>query len=322
MRKSKSVERLVVVLFIVLLICSSFPLVTWAKVNELEVIFINVTNDTCDQGDATLLNCNGKYVLIDGGKSGAYTDKLKKYLTQYCKKTNGKIVLEAIIASHNHSDHIGGLTKLLNDTNTFTVKRVIKSSFDPVTSFNTACNKANAVTTLKANSAKYSFTLNGTNITVYPPIADPTVANNRSMITTTKGTRKYLFTGDLYFSGIKAAKKQYPEVFNIKGGYDGCKFAHHGHRSGGNGDISPTVKEEVKWYKDNVNAGAYYLSASKRFVNKDVDIAKLKGNELSIRKNFDYIKANLAKQTIASYQGDMLVGANGDFRWYDYGNHM
>ena len=99
----------------------------------LSVDYIDVVNSNAESGDASLISYNNKYVLIDGGKSSAYIDKLKKFLVSVCNPTNGKIVLEAVIVSHNHSDHYGGIVKLLKDTNTFKVKKVIKSNVAPVT---------------------------------------------------------------------------------------------------------------------------------------------------------------------------------------------
>lgn len=310
-RKLKKSSKVVSLVIILLLVFNVFPVQVFAAKNQIEICFIDVTNSTQSSGDASLINCNTKYVLIDGGKSGAYADKLYNYLNKYCKRVNGKIVIEAIIASHNHSDHVGGLTKLLNDTKNFLVKKVIKSSFDPSSGFNAACKNAASVVTLNANSAKYAFTINGTKITVYPPIADPSVENNRSMLTTVKGLMTALFTGDMYYTGIKKAKIKYPEVFNIKGGYDLCKFAHHGHRGGGSGNLNPDVVSEVAWYKANVYSFLYYLTTGKSFVYKDKDINTLSGNELSVRKNFDYIKKNIAESDCyASYQGNLEVEAN------------
>lgn len=60
------------------------------------------------QGDASLIESGGEYVLIDGG-TGLAEDALVSYLK------NLKVErLRAVIATHPHEDHIGGLDKVLS----------------------------------------------------------------------------------------------------------------------------------------------------------------------------------------------------------------
>ncbi len=291
----------------------------------LSVDYIDVVNSNAESGDASLISYNNKYVLIDGGKSSAYIDKLKKFLVSVCNPTNGKIVLEAVIVSHNHSDHYGGIVKLLKDTNTFKVKKVIKSNVAPVTALNNACENAESVKNITINSGKYQMKFGNASITVYPPTKKFSTGNasadvnNSSMIVIARGPNgnadKHLFLGDLYYSGIQIAKSKYPEIFaNVSSSpYRSCKFAHHGHRGGGGGNLSSEVVSEVEWYKKNVNASAYYLSTSRRFVHMNVKKDTLTGNDLSVRKNFEYIKKNICKDrnsTMASYEGNMGVFGN------------
>lgn len=293
-----------------------------ASQEYLSVSYIDVVNSNAESGDASLISYKNKYVLIDGGRSSAYVDKLKHFLVRACKPTNGKIVLEAVIVSHNHSDHYGGIVKLLKDTNTFKVKKVIKSNVAPVTALNNACENAGIVKNIAINSGKYQMKLDDASITVYPPTKKFSTGNassdvnNSSMIVIARGPKgnadKHLFLGDLYYSGIQIAKSKYPEIFsNVSSSpYRSCKFAHHGHRGGGGGNLSSEVVSEVEWYKKNVNASAYYLSTSRRFVHMNVKKDTLTGNDLSVRKNFEYIKKNIYKDranTMASYEGNMSV---------------
>ena len=61
------------------------------------------------QGDSILIQAAGKTVLIDGGErdqGSVVLDDLKKY---------GVTTIDYMIASHPHSDHIGGLVDVLED---------------------------------------------------------------------------------------------------------------------------------------------------------------------------------------------------------------
>lgn len=64
--------------------------------------------------DAILLESNGKYALIDTGFSSTRSS-LYNYLMQFA--TNGTLKLEFVLITHNHTDHIGALTYLLQKDN-------------------------------------------------------------------------------------------------------------------------------------------------------------------------------------------------------------
>ena len=66
---------------------------------QLEIRFLDV-----GQGDATLIREGGKTVLIDAGGSAAIASYLR---------TLSVDTIDLVVASHNHSDHIGGMTTVL-----------------------------------------------------------------------------------------------------------------------------------------------------------------------------------------------------------------
>ncbi len=72
------------------------------------------------QGDCTLIHSNGKYVLVDSGCNFddgiAVVKKLKSYNVRQ---------IDYIIVSHDHSDHAGGIYKILSD---FSVGAVVCSN--------------------------------------------------------------------------------------------------------------------------------------------------------------------------------------------------
>jgi competence protein ComEC len=63
---------------------------------QLEIRFLDV-----GQGDATLIREGGKTVLIDAGGSASIATYLRSF---------GIDTIDLLVASHNHSDHIGGMT--------------------------------------------------------------------------------------------------------------------------------------------------------------------------------------------------------------------
>ena len=74
---------------------------------SLIVHFIDV-----GQGDSTLLESRGEFVLIDAGEK-EYGVDVARYI-----KDRGAKHLKYVIATHPHSDHVGGLTKVLNSIDT------------------------------------------------------------------------------------------------------------------------------------------------------------------------------------------------------------
>lgn len=69
----------------------------------LSVHFIDV-----GQGDSILLESNGEFVLIDAGETDYGAT-----VVNYIKSQNAE-TLKYVIATHPHSDHCGGLTKVIN----------------------------------------------------------------------------------------------------------------------------------------------------------------------------------------------------------------
>lgn len=71
--------------------------------STFEIHYIDV-----GQGDSALVLCDGKSMLIDGGEASE-SSKIYSYL-----KSNGVSQLDYMVATHAHSDHIGGLSGALN----------------------------------------------------------------------------------------------------------------------------------------------------------------------------------------------------------------
>jgi competence protein ComEC len=158
---------------------------------SIQVSFIDV-----GQGDSALLqNSEGYNILIDGGKVSAGPTVLA-YL-----RNNGIYVLDAIIASHADSDHIGGLISVLNATD-ITINSVLYNGYPGESQ--TWDNFVTAVTNegLSLTAAQFPGELHWGITTAYilNPIAgmaDPETNAASLVLLFDHYDVEYLFTGDI-----------------------------------------------------------------------------------------------------------------------------
>lgn len=92
--------------------CAAFavwlPLLGGPKPATLDALFLDV-----GQGDAVLLSLpNGRTVLVDAGPRDPYTDAGERVLLPHLDRF-GIDRLDAVVISHAHSDHLGGLPALV-----------------------------------------------------------------------------------------------------------------------------------------------------------------------------------------------------------------
>ena len=86
-----------------------------AENGEFSVHFLELGNKY--SGDCTLIKSGDTEVLIDAGSRKGSAETLKTYIDEYC--TDG--VLEYVIATHAHEDHVGGLSGALTAATAGTV---------------------------------------------------------------------------------------------------------------------------------------------------------------------------------------------------------
>ena len=169
------------------------------------------------QGDATLIQCDGHYMLIDGGPSDAssilYTILKQKNITS----------LDVVIATHPDADHIGGISGALNYAST-------GICYSPVMDHDTRQFKS-LLRYLKRHGiaitvpqAGQSFELGTAKVDIIGPVTTPDDSNNSSIVAKiTYGDTVFLFTGDAEEDEEKAISRA---------GYgvdcDVLKVAHHG----------------------------------------------------------------------------------------------
>ncbi len=184
------------------------------EVSYFEVHFIDV-----GQADCSLVLCDGKSLLIDGGNV-ADSSLVVSYLLK-----QGISSLDYVICTHAHEDHVGGLNGPLNK---FTVNHNI---FAPATGATTKCYKdfLDAVNkqgkTLTVPTAEYSFMLGSAQVKFLGPVTENySDINNTSIVTkiTYKNT-SFLFTGD---AEREAETDILDAGFDVKA--DVLKVGHHG----------------------------------------------------------------------------------------------
>jgi competence protein ComEC len=201
--------------------------------DEIQVHFIDV-----GQGDSSLIITDNFNILIDAGeKEEAYA--VNSYLNEH-----GVEKLDYIIATHPHSDHIGGLAQVIaeNDVDTVIIPHMTD---DKIPTTKVYAEFLNAVDEKDCNleEAYVGEILNfgDAEIEIIAPVNDDySDLNNFSVISElTYGDTKFLFTGD-------AEVKSENEV--LKNGMfedtDVLKVGHHGSNSSTGEKFLEVVKPE------------------------------------------------------------------------------
>lgn len=188
---------------------------------EIAVHYIDV-----GQGDCELIVAGDTRVLIDTGES-IYSDRVINYISRL-----GFRRLDYVIATHPHSDHIGGLAAVMEE---FSIGKVIMPQVpDSILPTSREFERMLDVIDRKNITAEYSKT--GTEINlgsgaflriIAPVHGDYSNLNNYSIVCRLiHGNRSFLFTGDVE----RAAES---DILN-SGEYirsDVLKVGHHGSTS-------------------------------------------------------------------------------------------
>lgn len=176
----KRIVALILLLAALLCLCSCAK----DKESSFCIQFIDV-----GQGDAALVECDGHYMLIDGGEKSAGA-KVSETLAE-----EGVRKLDILVASHLHSDHIGGLIGALDHGPR--IGRVISNADDGDTEtfreFKQALRKSRS--RIRIPSVGDRFELGSATVEVVDVSARED--NDSLVLLITYGKTRFLFTGDI-----------------------------------------------------------------------------------------------------------------------------
>ena len=183
--------------------------------STFEVFFLDV-----GQGDAAVIMCDGKAMLIDGG------DSKKSSLIYSFLKSHNIDHLDYIVASHPDADHIGGLSGALNYATVS--KAFCTTNYHDTKTFQSFVKylKQQGVD-ITVPSAGDTYALGSASFTILAPQAGLAVSDNTSLIIrVVYGDTSFLFTGD---AEVEDENNAISAGNNLKSTV--LKVAHHGSES-------------------------------------------------------------------------------------------
>lgn len=185
------------------------------------------------QGNSVLIQCDGQYMMIDGGPSSASA-------TVYTiLKDNNIKTIDLMIATHPDADHIGGLSGALNyskvDTFWCPVNKHDTKTFKSVEKYLDKQGKS-----IVMPAAGDTYSLGNATVTVLGPIYNNSETNNMSIVTrVTYGNTSFLFMGD-------AEEEEEEDILrrnnNLKS--DVLMVGHHGSNSSTSNKLLKAVKPQ------------------------------------------------------------------------------
>ena len=169
------------------------------------------------QADSILLECDGEYMLIDGGNVPDGNDVVE-YLLDV-----GVQELEAVVATHAHEDHVGGLSDVLR---TFPTEAV----YAPTRTYSSGCfdqfvyytDQQNL--TIQIPQPGDTIDLGDATVTVLGPVKSYAETNNTSIVLLAQFMEnRFLFTGDME---LRAETDMLDFGIDVKANV--LKVGHHG----------------------------------------------------------------------------------------------
>ena len=189
------------------------------------------------QGDSILIDLGSTEILIDGGSR---SPGIIPYLNSY---VDGAI--EAMVATHPHADHIGGLIDVLSE---YEVKEIWhngdKSDSKTYTDFMSSVESEGAI----VNVVRLHDTIKAGELSLFvhhPADLDGSTNNNSIVLHLTHGEIDFLFTGDAEREAegkmMMLSSVRIPEIEILKVG-------HHGSRTASSKDFLAITSPEVAIY--------------------------------------------------------------------------
>ena len=230
---------------------------------KLSILFFDV-----GQGDAILVSFpNGKHVLIDAGQRYSNTDQAIRTILPHLKRQHVK-QLDAVIITHQHSDHIGGIPTILRSIH---VNRLIYNGDSYASSLYSEMEHLCDSLYLLPHVVSAGDTLN-IDPTVRIQILSPSASslfyantNDMSIIfRMVYGENVFLFTGDAEVPSENKVVRYYGPLLSS----DVVKVGHHGSSTSSS---APFVQRVVSSRTYNPTA-VVSVGQNNRFNHPNMDI--------------------------------------------------
>ena len=172
------------------------------------------------QADCILLENEGRFLLIDGGNRED-SQLVVSYLEQ-----QGVQALDAVVCTHAHEDHVGGLPSVLAVYPTAAVYAPTKTySSNIFDKFVYYTDQQGLEITIPQPGD--SFTLGNVDLTILGPVKSYPDPNNTSIVIMAEfGSTRFLFTGDMEKEAENDMLDYWDEQYNWN--CDVLKSGHHG----------------------------------------------------------------------------------------------
>ncbi len=240
--------------------------------NELQSAVVNLTVHFLDvgQGDSILLEHGNDTMLIDSGEIDK-GDDVATYI-----KNEGIKSLDYVVATHPHSDHIGGMYAILND---FPIKHFVDSGYTysskTYENILTTIDKKNIPFETPKRGDKINFT-SDIDVQVLNPgstyFADD-VNQNSVVLKITDGKVTFLLMGD---AGIEAENEIMKDGYNVDA--DVLKVGHHGSRTASVASFISAVSPEISVIE--VGAGNDYGHPYQKTLDRLQKVSKVYRTDL------------------------------------------
>lgn len=206
MRKKYIVLLLILLSLFSLCSCCIFN----KKESKFKITFINV-----GQGDSALIECDGHYMLIDGGDVSRDNKVYEKLMSEDIK------VLDYLVLSHLHADHIGGLTKAITCLSKIDIT-LAPDDYMNTNVFKDFYHELKRYSDITIPNKDKEYPLGSATIKVID-VADED-DNDSLVLLIEYGSTKYLFTGDIPAKRQTAISNQFSNGYKV----DVIKMPHHG----------------------------------------------------------------------------------------------
>ena len=204
--------------------------------STFEITFIDV-----GQGDSALIECDGQYMLIDGGDEAAQN---KVYTTL---EEKGVKRLEILAISHLHEDHYAGLIKALSyaqkEKLTISNKTYVENKTFGELERQLQINGSK----IKVPHVGDKFKLGSAEVEVVDVSAEK---NNDSLVLLiTYGNTRFLFTGDIEDEAQTRISDKYQNESDEPFEIDLIKMPHHGSASKHSADGTGSLYRFIRTFK-------------------------------------------------------------------------